>query len=86
MQVYKVSKETEQEGTRDKEHLHYILTYLLRYTLYIGTIRQVYNIQSAYQLMHSLNFILKLFLKCSDMFRSFDHHQGAVCSMLKLHC
>ena len=41
MQVYKVSKETEQEGTRDKEHLHYILTYLLRYTLYIGTIRQV---------------------------------------------
>jgi len=20
------------------------------------------------------------------MFRSFDHHQGAVCSLLKLHC
>ena len=45
--------------------------------------------QSAYQLMHTLSFILKLFLKlsseCSDMFRSFDHHQGAVCSLLKLH-
>jgi len=35
------------------------------------------------------NFVktfLKLFEKCSDMFRSFDRHQGAVRSLLKLNC